>query len=101
MSRKSESEITVEYRCIECPDGEPRIQQAFKILFNAARRPTKQIVSTPLQAIPSPYADTKKTAYPALFLSIQVRLKAAVGHPNYNMWRQFYNFHLQKAISIE
>ena len=96
MSRKSESEITVEYHYAECPDAEPRIQQAFKILFSAAHRPTKQMVPTPLQAIPSPYACTEKTAYRSLFLSIQVRLKAAVGQPNY-MWRQFYKFHLAES----
>jgi type IV secretory pathway VirB6-like protein len=100
MSRKSESEITVEYRYVEGPDAEPRIQQAFKILFNAAHRPTKQTLVAPLQAVP--YAYTEKTACQSLFLSIQVRLKAAVGHPNYYIWRQFYNFHIsQKAISIE
>jgi len=94
MSRKSESKIAVEYRYVECPDAEPRIKQAFKILFSAAHRPTKQLVPTPLQAIPSPVTVTEKTAHHALFLSIQERLKPAVGRPNYYIWKQFFNFHL-------
>jgi len=97
MSRKSGSEIAVEYLCIECPDAELRIKQALKILFSAACRPLKQTLAAPLQAVPSPYADTKNTAYQALFLSIQVRLKAAVGHPKNCMWRQFYTFHIAES----
>lgn len=94
MPRKNESKIAVEYRYVECPDAEPRIKQAFKILFSAARRPTKQGVPALLLAVPSPYACTEKTTYHALFLSIQERLKSAVGHPNYYIWKQFFNFHL-------
>jgi len=101
MSRKSKSKIAVEYRYVECPDAEPRIKQALKILFTAACRPLKQTLVAPLQAIPSPYACTEKTTYHALFLSIQVRLKAAVGHPNYCTWRQFLTSTLQQVISIE
>lgn len=71
-------------------------------ISNTSNAALEQKLATPLQAIPSPYACTEKTAYQSLFLSIQVRLKAAVGHPNYNMWRQFYTFHIsQKVISIE
>lgn len=101
LTRKSESEIVVEYHYVACTDAEPRIQQAFKILFNAARRPLKQTLVAPLQAIPSPYNCTETTTYHALFLSIQVRLKAAVGQPNYYIWRQFYNLHMQQVISIK
>jgi len=70
-------------------------------ISNTSNTALEQKFVAPLQAIPSPYAYTKKTAYQSLFLSIQVRLKAAVGHPKYCMWRQFYNFHLQQVISIE
>jgi len=101
LTRKSESEIVVEYHYVACPDAEPRIQQAFKILFNAAHRPTKQMVPTPLQAIPLAYADTKKTAYPALFLSIQERLKAASLRPKNISWNEIYTSILQKITKQE
>ncbi len=76
-------------------------QLARKVAISTSNAALEQKLATPLQAIPSPYACTEKTAYQSLFLSIQVRLKAAVGHPKNCMWRKFYNFHLQKAISIE
>jgi len=69
-------------------------------ISNTPNAALEQTLVAPLQTVP--YAYTEKTAYQSLFLSIQVRLKAAVGHPNYNMWRQFYTFHIsQKVISIE
>ena len=68
-------------------------------ISNTSNTALGQEFVAPLQAVP--YAYMEKTAYQSLFLSIEERLKSAVGHPKYCMWRQFFNFHLQQVISIE